>query len=218
MAAAVAHELNQPLAALMGYAKAGQLLAQRGPDRHDEIVETMDKLSTEAKRAGDVVRRLREFFKTGQTKAESISLETLLDAVLLSFAPRADSGKVSVVRRTEGVLPHIKADQLQIEVVLRNLLSNAFDAVGTMPLGRRQIAVEMAGDEREVRVRILDSGPGIALEHMEQLFEAFATTKAAGMGMGLPLSRALVEAHGGRLWAVPGSSGQICFVLPANRA
>jgi signal transduction histidine kinase len=216
MAAAVAHELNQPLAALMGYAKAGQLLAQGGPDRHDEIIETMGKLSIEAKRAGDVVRRLREFFTTGETRTESISLEALLDAVLLSFAPRAALGNVSVVRRTEGVLQQIKADQLQIEVVLRNLLSNAFDAVGTMPPEQRQIAVELAGDARELRVRILDSGPGIALEGMEQLFEAFATTKAAGMGMGLPLSRAIVEAHGGRLWAVPGNGGEIWFVLPTS--
>jgi len=217
MAAAVAHELNQPLAALMGYAKAGELLAREGPNRLDEVVATMGKVSAEAKRAGDVVRRLREFFTTGATKTEGVSLEELLDTVLLSFAARAESGNVSVVRRIEGVLPRIKADRLQIEVVLRNLLSNAFDAVGAMPHERRQIAVEIAGDEREVRVRILDSGPGIALECMERLFEAFTTTKAAGMGMGLPLSRAVVEAHGGRLWAVSGNGGEICFVLPANR-
>jgi two-component system sensor kinase FixL len=214
MAAALAHELNQPLAALTSYARASQLIVESPDSRREQLVETLGKLGAEAKRAAEVVRRLRDFFRGSARKLELASIEELLKGVVRSFRGRAESGDISVRHEVHGRLPGIRVDPLQIEVVLRNLLANAFDAVAAMPTGNRSIAVELRHDPPHVHVRVLDSGPGIAAEDVSQLFEAFASTKATGMGVGLALSRAVVEAHGGQLWAVPGNGGELCFTLP----
>src|SRR5690606_23752944 len=144
-------------------------------------------------------------FRGGAKKLERVSLEALLEGVLGSFDARAAAAGISVHREVRGAIPPLTVDPLQIEVVLRNLLANAFDAVAAMPPGERRVTVELGRDRSaHVHVRVLDSGRGIAPEEAGQLFEAFSSTKATGMGVGLALSRAVVEAHGGRLWAVPG--------------
>jgi signal transduction histidine kinase len=118
-----------------------------------------------------------------------------------------------------GVLPEVAVDPLQIEVVLRNLLVNALEAVSAMPEGGRSVTVELMRETPgQVRVRVLDSGPGFTAEQAERLFEVFTSTKATGMGIGLALSRAVIEAHDGKLWAVPGSGGEINFTLAAADA
>lgn len=217
MAAALAHELNQPLAALTGYARASQLIIGNPDSPREQLVATLDKLGAEARRAAEVVRRLRDFFRGGARKLERVSLEAVVDGVLRSFQARAAAGEVSVRCDARDRLPALTIDPLQIEVVLRNLLANAFDAVAGMPPGARSITVELRRERSQlVHVRVLDSGPGIAPEDVESLFEAFASTKSTGMGVGLALSRAVVEAHGGKLWAVPGKGGQLCFSLPVT--
>ena len=214
MAAALAHELNQPLAALTSYARAGQLLVENPDSRHEQIIETLGKVGSEARRAADVVRRLRDFYRSGTKRTERVALQDVLQHVLASLHERAVAGGISV-RHDAAVVPDVLADPLQIEVVLRNLLTNAFDAVSAMPPGERKVSVEVARERtRHVRVRVLDSGPGIAPEQAGRLFEAFTSTKATGMGVGLALSRAVVEAHGGQLWAVHGTGGEMCFTLP----
>jgi signal transduction histidine kinase len=214
MAAALAHELNQPLAALTSYARASQLIVESPDSRREQLVETLGKLGAEAKRAAEVVRRLRDFFRDGARRLERVSIEKLLDRVLGSFEQRAAAGGVTLRRDVSSSIPALAADPLQIEVVLRNLLANALDAVASVPEGSRDIVVEIRHEPPHVHVRVLDSGPGIAEGDAGQLFEAFASTKATGMGVGLALSRAVVEAHGGRLWAVPGIGGELCFTLP----
>lgn len=214
MAGALAHELNQPLAALTSYARAGQLLLKDPAVTPQRITETLDKVGGEARRAADVVRRLREFYRSGVKKTERVSLESIVDAVMRSLEPRAQAAGIAMRREGDAGLPEITADPLQIEVVLRNLLTNALEAVAGLPAERRHVTVELAREPRHLRVRVLDSGPGIPPEQSERLFEAFASTKATGMGLGLALSRAVIEAHGGRLWAVHGSGGELCFTLP----
>ncbi len=217
MAAAIAHEINQPLTALCGYATAAQLIAAApAPDRA-QLVDTMRKLLEESRRTAAVVRRLRDFFRSGATRLEKISLPALVTQVSESLRARALAAHVTVTSGAHAPFPEVLLDAVQIEVVLRNLLLNAIDsAAGSAD---STVAVEIATTKAgEVMIAVRDSGAGIPESEQERLFESFVTTKTNGMGMGLAISRAIVEAHGGRIWAVPGNAGLLCFTLPLDAA
>jgi two-component system, LuxR family, sensor kinase FixL len=219
MAAALAHELNQPLTALSSYAKASQLLAQSRDSGRAQLLETLQKLVNEATRAADVVRRLRDFFSTGATHLRDASLPKLVASVIESLRPRAETTGVRIQLRAPERLPCVLIDSLQIEVVIRNLIVNAIEAVADAPGDKKSIMVEIDPDNAgNIQLTVTDSGPGITLDRMQYLFEPFSTTKATGMGMGLAISRAIVEGHGGTLWARPGSRGVLGFTLPLREA
>jgi two-component system, LuxR family, sensor kinase FixL len=219
MAGALAHELNQPLTALLSYAKASRLLANSNEARGPLLQETLQKLVNEATRASEVVRRLRDFFSTGATQLERASLPKLADDVIASLRPRAVAAGIDIERHVIGEIPEILVDCLQIQVVMRNLIVNALDAVADAPEGRRRISVEISTDTSgNIRFVVIDSGPGIGQEQMQYLFEPFSTTKATGMGMGLAISRAIIEGHGGTLWAKPGNHGTVGFTLGLREA
>jgi signal transduction histidine kinase len=214
MSAALAHELNQPLAALGNYARAGVLLAKAPVVDLPRLVDTLEKALAESNRAAEVVRRLRDFFRTGATQLQETSLPTLTEAVLRSLRPRAgDLGielEQHVVQDTHAVL----IDPIQIEVVVRNLVANGLEAAGAAPAPRR-VTVEIGpGESGFVRTVVRDSGEGLAPNLREQVFEPFWSSRATGMGIGLAISRSIVEAHGGRIWAESGNGGVFGFTLP----
>ena len=213
MAGALAHELNQPLTALSAYGLACKTLVEQG-QTGPQLSEVVDRMVAETFRAGDVLRRLRDFFRTGATRLEPVRIAELIDSVVASMGERARQRDVEL---TLGEMPDftLLADRLQIEVVLRNLLGNAFDALADQPAGERRIwlTVHAAGAGR-LGVRIEDSGPGISRANAERLFEAFHTSKESGLGLGLVISRAIVEAHGGHLWAEVADHGLFRLVLP----
>jgi signal transduction histidine kinase len=215
MAGALAHELNQPLTALSAYGTACEQLLEQG-DTGDRLRETIRRMVAESSRAADVVRRLRDFFRTGATQLERIMLGELLASVAVPFSAKAQQRGIEL---TIDPVPScgLFADRLQLEVVLRNLLSNAFDAVADRPPGQRRIRLsahpEGAG---RVCVRVEDSGPGISGATAARLFEAFQSSKASGLGLGLAISRAIVEAHGGHLWAEVIDHGLFQMVLPTE--
>jgi signal transduction histidine kinase len=212
MAAALAHELNQPLTALATYARASQVLAREGDSARLE--ETLAKLAGEAGRAADVVRRLRDFFRTGATQLAPVAMESLAERVAAGLEPRAVSMGVTIRRDLAAALPPLLADELQLEVVMRNLLMNAIQAASEARGERRvDLSVEHDG-EGAVRTTVRDSGAGVREADAQRIFQPFETTRPSGMGMGLAISRAIVEAHGGRLWARPGPRGEFSFTLP----
>jgi signal transduction histidine kinase len=138
--------------------------------------------------------------------------------VLVSLGAKADSLDVTLEQRVPLPLPPLLVDEMQLEVVIRNLVANALEAAASHE-GRRSVSVEMVLDPPgQVRTIVQDSGAGVADVDAQRIFEPFETTRATGMGMGLAISRAIVEAHGGRLWAEPGSRGIFCFTLPTAEA
>lgn len=216
MAAAITHEINQPLTALSGYATTGQLMASAPELDRARLNDAMTKLVEESRRTAAVVRRLRDFFRSGATRLECVLLADIAARVAISLQARAQATSISLTCETQDKLAPVLVDAVQIEVVLRNLLMNALDSAvhaGTGASVVVSIAVNKAGMQQ---VEVRDSGKGISSADAERMFESFVTTKTSGMGMGLAISRAIVEAHGGLLWAVPGAGGRLCFTLPQD--
>lgn len=213
MAAALAHELNQPMTALAVYGKACEHLMARG-EMGVLLKNAIGQMINESARAADVVRRLRDFFRTGAMQLEAVSAGSLQEGIVQQFRPQFAEHGVQL----EAAVPpplSVQVDRLQIELVLRNLLANALDAVRARPAGRRTIHITAENIGGKLRFTVEDSGEGLSQEAASRLFEPFVSTKASGMGLGLVLSRAIVEAHGGTLWAEVASHGVFRFILPA---
>ena len=206
MAGAIAHEVNQPLTALANYGRAAQMLIQDG--RHGELDSVIASMQQEASRASEVVRRLRDLFRQGTTRLEPVPVAQLLETVR-----RGGSGGLTVTAEQD--LPDVLVDRLQIELVLRNLVANAAEAVAERASGDGEITVTAKRDDaRHLRIVVADNGPGIAPAALGRVFEPFVSGKPSGMGLGLAVSRAIAEAHGGTLEARPVSHGEFHLVLP----
>lgn len=213
MAAALAHELNQPMAALAAYGKACELMLARGVTGA-LLTETIGKMGREATRASEVVRRLRGFFRAGDMHLQDVAADDMVATVCAQFAGQCADNRVDLVVMPPSALT-VRVDRLQIELVLRNLIANAYDAVLTHAGAERRISVSVTGlDAQRVQMAVEDSGAGLSSAAVARLFEPFVSSKSSGLGLGLVLSRAIVEAHGGRLWAEAGGRGVFKFILP----
>ncbi len=216
MAGALAHELNQPLTALAAYGAACETVLAGGGDQ-GRLREIVGRMVAESSRAAEVVRRLRDFFRTGATQLERIAVHDLLAPVVAAFENKAATQGVELSIDTAGVgdpACQLLADRLQLEVVFRNLLANAFDAVEGCAAGQRQVCLRARREEEGVEISVEDSGPGLSEIQVARLFEAFQSSKSRGLGLGLVISRAIVENHGGRLWAEAGPGGVFRLQLP----
>jgi C4-dicarboxylate-specific signal transduction histidine kinase len=222
MAAALAHELNQPLTALGAYGKACEYLVERG-EGGDMLKNAIQRMMAESVRAGEVVRRLRDFFRTGSMKLEPVDAGQLVSAVSQQFFTQLREHQVTLEVQDMPPLAML-ADRLQIELVLRNLLANALDAVQEQAEGPRRITLSALrldskrhGKNSCLQLTVQDSGKGVSEELAARLFEPFVSSKASGLGLGLVLSRAIMEAHGGSLWAEVGDHGIFKLALPLAR-
>jgi len=215
MATGIAHELNQPLGAIRTYAGAALGLLERSGG--DDMHEPLEQIQLQAVRAAEIIRRLRDFVSKREPVTESADINVLVqDVVSFMEAPGARHGATITVVPGP-VLPPVLVDQVQIEQVLVNLLHNAMEAMAEAGCTRREIIVRTAvEDSRSVRIEVEDSGPGMLPDEIQGAFEAFVTSKKGGMGMGLSISRTIIESHGGRLWAdsVPGVGARFMFTLP----
>lgn len=213
MAGALAHELNQPLTALAAYAAACEMLLERG-ESGTRLETAIQGMLRESARTGEVVRRLRDFFRTGATQLENIELAELVDQASQHYRQKA--GQLAIDFELAPI-PDIRlfADRLQLELVLRNLLANAFDAVDQRATGARSVRlyteVLQAG---RIGIVVEDSGPGLAGLSSSRIFEPFASSKSSGLGLGLAISRAIVEAHDGKLWCEATDHGLFKMTLP----
>jgi len=213
LASALAHELNQPLSAITAYLRACQLMLARPPGDPAELAQTMDKVIAEANRAGSVVRRLRDFFRSGTARMEAIAPDVLVEDAVASVRERAGRHGVALEQAVEPLAP-VLVDRVQIEAVLHNLLANAVDALKGRADARKVRVVTAPDAPGFVRIAVEDNGPGVADDIAASLFEPFVTSKAKGMGLGLAISRSIVDAHGGRLWHEPRQPGSaFCFTV-----
>ena len=213
MATAITHELNQPITALVSYARAAQILAAPFADQDPRLAQTLAKTSSEAIRTSVVLRRLRDFYRGGAPKVGPLSLEETIDTVLKSFDERLRQTCVRVLKELDAELPRLQCDQTQLEMVLVNLVSNALDALAHQPQDERKILLAASYRDGEVLFSIEDSGPGFGPDVQERLFDPFMTTKADGMGLGLAISRSLLRSQGGDVWAQASKLGGACFVV-----
>jgi signal transduction histidine kinase len=208
--------LNQPLAALLAYAKAAALMAENERTDRAALLDTLGKAQREAARAAEVVARLRDFFRTGATHLENASLPAIATAVVDSLAPRARTFGIQLSQQADPATPPVLIDPLQIEVVLRNLVANGVEAARTAS-EPKSVLVTIASDGHGfVRASVRDSGPGVPAEAADRIFEPFWTSRSSGMGMGLAISRAIVEAHGGRLWFDGSKGSSFAFTIPTS--
>lgn len=215
-AAALAHELAQPLTALATYAEACRMLAA-APDAAARLSAVAGRMIDEAQRAGAVVQRLRDFFRSGAAQLRSVAAPSLLGTALDAQRGRAAALGIALESDLPPTLPAVLVDPVQLGVVLRNLLANALDAAAAAPAPRR-VRLGAAVDGGQLRISVEDSGAGVAAAQLAALFEPAPSAKPGGMGVGLVVSRAIVQAHGGRLWAEAGPGGRFFFTVPLDTA
>ena len=212
MAGAITHEVNQPLTALTNYGRSALMLADA--QRTAELRTVVEKMLQESHRAAEVVRRLRDFFRAGTTRLEPLPVGQLLEAARVMIRAMDEHINVDVALGND--VPLVFVDRLQVELVLRNLLSNAVDAVKDLPPESRTVGITAARDGTQlVRLTVRDSGPGLAPADRERAFEPFVSGKPTGLGLGLAVSRAIAEAHGGTLTVPIAGHGEFQLTLPA---
>ena len=219
MAGAIAHELNQPLTALANYGQSALMIVGKSAPEAGALAGIIGKMLEESQRASEVVRRLRDFFRAGTTRLETLSAEELVAAVR-RIAQQIIAGRpVALEVSSEPNLPPLYVDRMQIELVIRNLLANAVEALEKQSPNERRVRVRLHREgEEHLGLVFLDSGPGLASEMRERIFEPFVSGKPTGMGLGLAISRAIAEAHGGTLEARPASHGEFHLLLPCTQS
>ncbi len=217
MASTLAHELNQPLSAIANYLKGSRRLLEGDESPQAERLRgAVDKAADQALRAGEIIRRLRGFVARGETEQRFENLPKLIEEASALALVGAKEHGVRVRFALDPSCEWVVADKVQVQQVLLNLVRNAVEAMDGAPRRDLTIATSPADDDL-VAVTVTDTGTGLAPEIAERLFQPFATTKAQGLGIGLSISRTIVEAHGGTIWAMPGEAGgtQFGFTLKA---
>ena len=212
MASTLAHEINQPLTAISNYLKGSRRLLDRMEGENVEILkDAVSKAADQALRAGQIIRRLREFVARGESERRIESLPKLIeDASTLALVGAREHG-IAVMFRLDPAADLVLADRIQIQQVLVNLMRNAIEVMSEGGTVRRLDIATAAGPDDQVEVTVADTGAGLAPEVAKQLFQPFVTTKRKGMGLGLSICRTIVEAHGGKIWVESPPDGGTIF-------
>ena len=210
VATGLAHELNQPLTAILNYTNAGLDIAEERGD--SELKTVLGRIAEQASRAGNIIRRLRAFVeKRGPNRSEEDIAHTVDEAIRLGQINAAERG-IKLRVNAEQALPKVLIDRIQIQQVLINLMKNAAEAMEHSALRELTVAISQAAPNF-VQIAVADTGPGISADMAEKLFQPFVTTKAHGMGMGLSICRGIIESHGGRLRLEPNPGGGAVFLF-----
>jgi len=217
LASSLAHELNQPLGAIMRNAEAGELFLQNPSPDLDEVRAILADIRKDDQRAGAVIDRMREWMKRREVERRRLDLNLLAGEVVTLVRPDAEKRRVRLAVETDPALPPVHGDRVQLQQVLLNLLLNGMDALDDNRPARRLVTVRTRPVGATVEVTVSDTGHGISADKLLRVFEPFFSTKPNGLGMGLAISRSIIEAHGGRLWAENNEAGgaTFTFTLPA---
>ena len=216
----IAHEINQPLGAILSNADAADLILESGTDRREELHAILADIRRDDLRASEVIRRLRALLAKQEVERQPFELNEAVREVEALLSGEAQRRRVTIdIRRAETDVTMV-GDRVQIQQVLINLILNAMDAVADVPENRRTVVVSVENGAGGIDIAVRDRGHGIAPEHLPKLFDSFFSTKRKGMGLGLSIARTLVESHGGRIWAEngPGKGAVVHVKLPAAGA
>ena len=211
MAASIAHELNQPLTAVVTHAYACREWLRTAPINTEKAAATAEKIVQESTRASSVVSRVRALFRKDTQAREPAEMNRLIQNLVRVLRDEAIRREITVRLDLAGDLPRIKMDQIQIQQVLRNLVMNALEAMEQVARPRQIVIRSFNRDDGSIEVAVEDGGPGVAADIAPRIFEPFFTTKPEGTGMGLAICRSIVEAHDGRLWLDNSSRGGAVF-------
>lgn len=216
-AATVAHEINQPLTAIGNYARLSKLAAERNPPDLEAAAKASGEAIAQVERAGEVVNRLRDFISIGRVETRPASIGTLIDESVSTFRPELDRRGIACATQLERDLPPVLADALQVEQVILNLVRNAAEALTNAGRNDGRIEIDAKRTGQMIMISVIDNGPGLDPDLAKQPITPFATTKRDGLGLGLSLSRSIVEAHGGQLHLEGSSNGvRAYFTLPID--
>lgn len=219
MASALAHELNQPLAAITSYNTGCLNKLESGDFNTRELEDALSKLGVQAQRAGSIIRRVHDFVRKSEPKLAPCDLAEVIDDSIGFIDAVARGLNVRIVRVIQGMRPELMADGVMIEQVLLNLMRNGIEAMSDTAPENRCLTIKLSQIDRHMQISVVDRGPGIPPEVREKLFTPFFSTKAEGMGIGLNICRSIVEFHHGRLWVEDNPEGGTIFVitLPITR-
>jgi C4-dicarboxylate-specific signal transduction histidine kinase len=210
MASTLAHEVSQPLAAATNYIHACAMQLRRRGEGLEDVLAMIEHAGHQTLKAGEIIRRMRSFIVSGKITGRRENLRTMVERVTSALAC-PDGAEVEIVKQVP-LTEFVTADRIQIEQVLSNILTNACEALDGSPHPRR-IAIGSARQGDEIVLSVEDSGPGLPDEALALVFEPHFTTKASGMGLGMPICKTIVEGHGGRIWAENAAAGGAVFSL-----
>lgn len=218
MASSIAHEINQPLAAIVSFADASRKLIETGEDDAKTIDHALQQISGQGQRAGEIIRRLRQFVRKREPNHSSVDVNDLIQAAADMTAHDAERHGISLDLELDHRPLDALVDRLQIEQLILNLMRNSLEAINESGASNGAIEVRSRRNGKEIEVEVVDNGPGINPAEMPKVFEPFYTTKTKGTGLGLSISRSIAEAHGGSLTFKPNEDGGVTFslALPAE--
>ena len=219
MVSQIAHELNQPLSAISIYSDACRRMVKANKADPDQIMESLSHINEQATRAGDVIRRIREFASKKELQIVNTSINDIVEEAMALIAVELRSHNVNLILKLADDLPLLYVDRILIEQVILNLSRNAIEAMDEITESQRLLQISTVFVKQgEIEVYIEDQGPGMTIEQIKRIYEPFHTSKSEGMGMGLTISQSIIETHQGRLWAVQNAYGgtTFCFTLPLN--
>jgi two-component system, LuxR family, sensor kinase FixL len=220
LSGSIFHEINQPLTASLTNARAAQLLLTQPEPDLSEVREILGDIVADEQRAVEVIHRLRRLLKRGEVQFQPFNANEIVDEVLRLLRSEFIDRGITVHSELASNLPILQGDRVELEQVLINLVTNACDAMADMPSGEaRALTIHTRLDGNDcVSISVCDTGPGIAKGNLEQVFEAFFTSKENGVGLGLSVCRTIINAHGGKLWAEHNSDrgATFCLSLPVK--
>jgi C4-dicarboxylate-specific signal transduction histidine kinase len=220
MTASIAHEVNQPIGALVTNAHAALRWLRADPPNLDEVSQALEDIIKDGRRVSDVIDGLRALVKKAPPKTVLLDINgAIMDTVALARGEIVNNG-VALETQLATDLPPVRGDRIQLQQVIMNLVVNAVEAMGAVDEGTRELQIGASKDQDDIHITVRDAGPPLRPESLERFFEAFHSTKPSGMGMGLSICRSIIEAHEGRIWATANATGgaTLHVTLPASRA
>ena len=221
LTSALAHEINQPLAAMRSYAQAALRFMDKDQPEYDSVRKALQGIVADNKRAAAVVNRLRDLVKKGKAHREMLDINSIINDVIGLINSEIVLRNASITLDLHPIVPVVHGDSIQIQQVLLNLLTNALDALDNQPFEARTIAVSTRPENSNgAIISISDSGGGIPADKIQAIFAPFHTTKPRGVGLGLAICKSIIEAHGGKIWAAnnPEGGAIFSFILPSDES